>query len=154
MATGPRRLSSDDAPERIFVAGATGAIGRHLVPMLRDAGYIVCGATRSEEKAARLREARVEAVVVDVFDAQHRSAVLGARSLRGVLLRYGQLYGPGTGVEVPTGSAPLHVEQAALATLCALRSTATGIFNVTESTGYAALDRARTLLGWTPTAQA
>jgi nucleoside-diphosphate-sugar epimerase len=34
---------------RIFVAGATGAIGRRLVPILVNAGHSVVGMTRSQE---------------------------------------------------------------------------------------------------------
>ena len=54
---------------RVFVAGATGVIGRVLVPMLRDAGHDVVGMTRSEERAADLREQGVEPAVCDAFDA-------------------------------------------------------------------------------------
>jgi nucleoside-diphosphate-sugar epimerase len=53
---------------RVFVAGATGAIGRPLLPKLVAAGHEVTGMTRSEERAARVREAGAEAAVVDVFD--------------------------------------------------------------------------------------
>jgi 2-alkyl-3-oxoalkanoate reductase len=55
---------------RVFVAGATGAIGRPLVPKLLQAGHQVTGMTRSEESAARLRETGAEAVVCDVFDEE------------------------------------------------------------------------------------
>ena len=40
---------------RVFVAGAAGAIGRQLVPMLIEAGHEVTGTTRSAERAAWLR---------------------------------------------------------------------------------------------------
>jgi uncharacterized protein YbjT (DUF2867 family) len=50
---------------RIFLAGATGAIGRRLVPLLLDAGYYVVGTTRSTTKEDALRSAGVEPVVVD-----------------------------------------------------------------------------------------
>ncbi|MCC6585353.1 MAG: NAD(P)-dependent oxidoreductase [Bryobacterales bacterium] len=53
----------------IFVAGASGAIGRRLVPLLLENGWRVSGATRSPDKAAELKKAGVEPVVVDVFDA-------------------------------------------------------------------------------------
>lgn len=55
---------------RVFVAGATGAIGRRLVPKLLGAGHEATGMTRSEERAAALRDAGATAVVVDVFDEQ------------------------------------------------------------------------------------
>src|SRR4051812_11804667 len=53
---------------KVFVAGASGAIGRPLVPKLIAAGHEVTGMTRSEESAARLRDAGAEALVADVFD--------------------------------------------------------------------------------------
>jgi nucleoside-diphosphate-sugar epimerase len=54
---------------RIFLAGASGVIGRRLVPLLLTAGHSVVGTTRSAEKAAELKARGVEPVVVDVFDA-------------------------------------------------------------------------------------
>ena len=54
---------------KIFRAGATGAIGKRLVPLLVDAGHEVFGPTRSEKKAAGLQAAAVTPIVVDVFDA-------------------------------------------------------------------------------------
>jgi nucleoside-diphosphate-sugar epimerase len=55
---------------RVFVAGATGAIGRPLLPRLLAAGHEVTGMTRSEERAAAVRESGARAVVCDVFDEQ------------------------------------------------------------------------------------
>ena len=54
---------------RIFVAGATGAIGRLLVPRLVDAGHQVSAATRGAGRANALREQGATPVVLDVFDA-------------------------------------------------------------------------------------
>jgi nucleoside-diphosphate-sugar epimerase len=54
---------------RIFVAGATGALGAQLVPLLIAGGHDVAGMTRSAAKAARLRELGAEPVVCDVYDA-------------------------------------------------------------------------------------
>ena len=53
----------------IFLAGASGAIGRRLAPLLLENGWRVFGSTRSADKAAELKKAGVEPVVVDVFDA-------------------------------------------------------------------------------------
>jgi nucleoside-diphosphate-sugar epimerase len=55
--------------KRVFLAGATGAIGRRLAPLLVANGWQVVGATRSESKVPLLRALGVEPVVVDVFDA-------------------------------------------------------------------------------------
>jgi len=54
---------------RIFLAGATGAIGRPLVPLLLGAGHEVVGTTRSLAKAQALREIGVEPAVLDALDA-------------------------------------------------------------------------------------
>jgi nucleoside-diphosphate-sugar epimerase len=53
---------------RVFLAGATGAIGRRLVPMLLAEGHQVTGMTRSAEKAQQLRVAGAEPVVADALD--------------------------------------------------------------------------------------
>ncbi|HSK35923.1 MAG TPA: NAD(P)-dependent oxidoreductase [Actinomycetota bacterium] len=58
---------------RIFVAGATGALGRRLVPLLVGDGNQVTAMTRSPGKAAGLRAAGAEPVVADALD---RDAVL------------------------------------------------------------------------------
>ncbi len=53
---------------RIFLAGASGVIGRRLLPMLLAAGHEVTGSTRSVDKAAELKAAGIMPAVVDVFD--------------------------------------------------------------------------------------
>jgi nucleoside-diphosphate-sugar epimerase len=53
---------------RVFVAGASGAIGRPLVRRLVEAGHQVTGMTRRPERAQELEAAGAEAVVCDVFD--------------------------------------------------------------------------------------
>lgn len=197
---------------KVLVAGATGAIGAALTPLLIEAAYEVFGSTRRAERAKQLEVSGVVPVVVDVFDtnalrdalrfiARHsvihqltdlsagldparmaeavrnnarirdegtrnliaaaiaagsdrliaqsiawayrpgatpydetspldvdaegargisvRGAaalerqVLEAAPLNGTVLRYGQIYGPGTGADAPKGSSPLHVEAAA-----------------------------------------
>ena len=55
---------------RVFVAGASGAIGRPLVPKLVAAGHEVTGMTRSEARAEDDPRGRRDAAVVDVFDAE------------------------------------------------------------------------------------
>ena len=55
---------------KLFLAGATGVIGRRLVPLLLQRGWHVTGTTRSSEKAKALAAAGGEPVIVDVFDAR------------------------------------------------------------------------------------
>lgn len=54
---------------KIFLAGATGALGRRLTPLLVRAGHTVTGTTRSADKAELLRSLGAEPVVVDALDA-------------------------------------------------------------------------------------
>ncbi len=231
---------------RIFLAGATGVIGRRLAALLRDAGHPVTGTTRAASKADSLREIGVEPVVVDVFDAEaltraiaaakpeivihqltdlprgldpakmdeaiRRNARLrtdgtrnlvdaavaaGARRLiaqsiawayapgrephaesdpldvdaqglravsvggivaleravldaplDGIVLRYGHLYGPGTGTDAATGASPLHVDAAARAALLAVDRGARGIYNIAEPNPHVSCEKARLELGW------
>ena len=65
---------------RIFVAGAAGAIGRRLTPLLVLMGHDVTGTTRSAGKAGQIEAMCAKPVVVDVFDAAAlREAVVTAR---------------------------------------------------------------------------
>lgn len=65
---------------RIFVAGATGAVGIRLVPLLVSAGHAVVGLTRTPAKADAIRHAGAEPVVADGLDgAAIRQAVVGAK---------------------------------------------------------------------------
>ena len=60
---------------RILVAGAGGAVGRRLVPLLLAEGHEVAGTTRTTEGAERLRAAGIRPFVLDAFD---RDAVVSA----------------------------------------------------------------------------
>ena len=60
---------------RVFVTGATGALGQHLVPGLVAAGHEVTATTRTPGKAGQLRAAGATPAVVDGLD---RAAVLAA----------------------------------------------------------------------------
>lgn len=233
---------------RIFVAGATGAIGRRLTPILLDEGLEVAGTTRSPEKAAQLQHAGVRSFVVDVFDRvalgtavrdfapevvihqltdlpdnldpQHmsealernarmrrdgtrnlveaataagtrrliaqsiawayapdcgphaedhpldvtaigprattiggvvalESAVLNAPGMESLVLRYGQIYGPGTGAERPAAGRPaVHVDAAAQAAFLAIDKGRPGIYNVAEGGAGVTSEKAQRELGW------
>lgn len=231
---------------RIFLAGASGAIGQRLIPQLLAADHQVTGTTRNADKAAALRALGVEPVVVDVFDAETLSRAMlaakpdvvvhqltdlppgldpsrmgeaiernarirdeGTRNLvaaavasgvrrmvaqsiawayapgpephgetdpldggasgnrgisvggvialekavlnapfEGVVLRYGQLYGPGTGTDTAAGASPVHVDAAAYAALLALDKGPPGIFNVAEPNQAVSTQKAVEELGW------
>jgi nucleoside-diphosphate-sugar epimerase len=70
---------------KIFLAGAGGAIGRRLTPLLRAAGHQVAGTTRSADKANALRLLGAEPVVVDVFDAQALTRAVKAAAPQAII---------------------------------------------------------------------
>ena len=195
----------------IFVAGASGAIGKPLVALLVARGYEVFGTTRFPDKAQLLRQLGAQPVVVDVFDAAALAKALlaakpqivihqltdlppgldparmaeaaarnaririegtknlvaaalaaGARRLisqsiawepqgvsaqgvaslehqtlnspplEGIVLRYGRLYGPGTGRDEAPAELPCHVDVAARATVIAVEKGKPGIVRVLD----------------------
>jgi nucleoside-diphosphate-sugar epimerase len=230
---------------RLFVAGASGVIGRRLCPLLVADGWQVTDTTRSPEKASALRTMGVEPAIVDVFDAEAlRHVVAAARPaivihqltdlppgvdpakmaearirnarirdigtrnlvaaslaagvshmvaqsiafayapgpqpyteesplnlgapdaagvsargivalerhvlgapLEGVILRYGRLYGPGTGVDKPPAGGALHVDAAADAARRAV-TRGRGIYNIAEEDGTVSSRKAAAELGW------
>lgn len=229
----------------VFLAGASGAIGRRLCRLLVAEQYTVIGTTRSQAKAPMLRDLGIEPVVVDVFDAarlrdivcdaqpqfvvhqltdlppaldpaQMADAVVrnarlreyGTRNLvaaavaagvtrmvaqsiafvyapgplpyredaplldgsgsgtaravaslelqvlaaplTGIILRYGRLYGPGTGFDQPPNGSPLHVDDAADAARRALTRGPAGIYNIAEDDGTVSSAKAAAMLGWAP----
>ena len=235
----------DETRNRVFVAGASGVVGRRLCPLLVDDGWQVVGTTRSPEKAAALRAIGVEPVIVNVFDAELLRAVvrkarpavvihqltdlppgldpakmaearvrnarireIGTRNLiaaavaagtrrvvaqsiafayapgtlpcredaplnlddpafgltaravasleaqvlgaplEGIVLRYGRLYGPGTGFDRPPDGGPLHVDAAADAARRAVTRGTTGIYNLAEEDGTVSSDKAVDAFGW------
>jgi len=234
--------------ETVFVAGASGALGRRLIPLLVEQGYVVLGATRSAERAGRLTAAGAQAIIVDAFDAEglrqaivearpglvinqltsltglaknpgatrsanarlrregarnlmaaalqagtrrviaqsiawayapgeppytetrpldltargHRrttivdgvvpleQATLTTRGVEGVVLRYGQLYGPGAWNQFPEGPSPLHVDAAAHAAVLAITRGTPGVYNIVEDASDASNAKAVAELGWRP----
>src|SRR5689334_15198996 len=116
---------------RVFVTGATGALGRYLVPGLVAAGHEVTATTRTPGKVAQLREAGAEPSAVP----------------EGIVLRYGAFYGPGASdvllemlrkrqVPVVGGGTGVwsfvEVTDAAAATLAAVDRGAPGVYNVVD----------------------
>ncbi|MCH5488824.1 NAD-dependent epimerase/dehydratase family protein [Pseudomonas syringae] len=238
---------------KVFVAGASGVIGRALLKLSVAAGYSVYGATRRAEKVKDIEATGATAVVVDVYDAERlneelvriqpwavihqltdlprglspelmakavennarirtegtRNLVAAARAagatrliaqsiawayrpgdtpyletspldveaqgsrgisvggvaaleqqvlsepaLNGTVLRYGQLYGPDTGTDEPTGTSPVHVQDAARAVLLALQKEQSGIFNITQDSPTVSNEKAKRILGWSPSMEA
>jgi nucleoside-diphosphate-sugar epimerase len=65
---------------KIFIAGATGAIGRQLLPRLTREGHEVTAITRSQDRVEQIHAAGARPIVVDVFDRDNlKRAVIEAR---------------------------------------------------------------------------
>jgi nucleoside-diphosphate-sugar epimerase len=62
---------------RVFVAGATGAMGKQLVPRLVKAGHQVTGMTRTESKLEQLWEWGAEPVLADALDPEQVAEAVG-----------------------------------------------------------------------------
>jgi 2-alkyl-3-oxoalkanoate reductase len=73
--TSENTQQTDEVGMKVFVAGATGAMGKQLVPALLAAGHQVVAMTRSADKTAALAAAGAEPVVADGLD---RAAVTAA----------------------------------------------------------------------------
>ncbi|RUW83444.1 NAD(P)-dependent oxidoreductase, partial [Mesorhizobium sp. M1E.F.Ca.ET.063.01.1.1] len=67
--------------------------------------------------------------------------------MTGIVLRYGHLYGPGTGAETAADPA-VHVDAAAYAALLSIERGSQGAFNVAEPNGHITTDKAVHELGW------
>ena len=61
---------------RVFVAGASGVIGRPLLPALVAAGHEVTGMTRREDRRAEIEAAGATGVVCDAFDPERLTAIV------------------------------------------------------------------------------
>jgi nucleoside-diphosphate-sugar epimerase len=70
---------------KVFLAGATGAIGGRLVSQLVEAGHEVTAVTRSKEKLGELYDLGAEPVLCDVFDAGQLGSVV-ARAEPGAVI--------------------------------------------------------------------
>jgi nucleoside-diphosphate-sugar epimerase len=62
---------------KVFVAGATGAVGKQLVPLLVAKGHEVAGMTRTDAKADQLRSVGARPVVADALDADDVGRAVG-----------------------------------------------------------------------------
>jgi nucleoside-diphosphate-sugar epimerase len=110
---------------KVFLAGATGVIGRRLTVLLRQAGHEVVGTTRSESKAAALQALGAVPALVDVYDADKLKLAVYAVQPDAIihqLTDLPQLYDPKTLPAALEANARLRIEgtrnliEAALAT--------------------------------------
>jgi nucleoside-diphosphate-sugar epimerase len=69
-------------------------------------------------------------------------------NLVGIVLRFGRLYGPGTGFDYAAGPAPLAVSEAARVSLLAITRGKQGVYNIAEPDGLVDIAKASLDLGW------
>ena len=82
---------------KIFLAGAGGAIGRRLTPLLLAAGHRVAGSTRSRDRAKDIAAQGAEPILVDAFDVGALRRALQAAAPQAVIHQLTDLpYAPGT----------------------------------------------------------
>lgn len=79
--------------------------------------------------------------------AQLERRVLESPPLAGVVLRYGRLYGPGSGSEVAAAPS-VHIDAAAWATVLAVERAEPGIYNIADPGPQLDTGKAQTKLDW------
>lgn len=79
---------------KIFIAGASGAIGSHLVPQLVARGHEVVGTTRSGAKTGALRALGAEPVIVDALDPDSVADVVAKAEPEAIVHQLTALSGP------------------------------------------------------------
>jgi nucleoside-diphosphate-sugar epimerase len=65
-----------------------------------------------------------------------------------MVLRYGRLYGPGSGADAPLSPPALHVDAAASAALLAIDHGERGVFNIADPSDELSTSKATAALGW------
>jgi 2-alkyl-3-oxoalkanoate reductase len=83
---------------KVFFAGASGVIGKQLVPLLKEAGHEVVGTTTSQEKVKALRALGAHPVVLDVLDAEAVGRAVSEAEPEVVLHQATALTGVGKGL--------------------------------------------------------
>ena len=134
---------------RNLVRAAIAAGARRLVAQSIAWAYAPGTEPHAEDDPLDVEASGMRAVSVGGIVALE-ALVLDSPPIEGIVLRYGHIYGPGTGADAPAGAAPLHVDAAAWAALLAIDRGAPGVYNIAEPNAYAATERARIGLSWRP----
>jgi nucleoside-diphosphate-sugar epimerase len=158
----PRQLTGDRSAEtlarnarvrsegaRNLVAAALRAGARRLIAQSIAWAYVAGRQPYFEDDPLDIRAEGTRAITVRGV-AELERLTTGSLPLEGVVLRYGQLYGPNTGRDERAGSAPVHVDAAAHAAALAIDRDCSGMLNIAEDTGFVSVAKARRELGWDP----
>ena len=137
-----RQAGTANLVAAMVAAGIEHIVAQSIAWFYRPGPEPYCEEAPLDVHASGLLGVSVEGVV-----ALERS-VLETPGVRGCVLRYGQLYGPGTGSDDVAAEVPLHVEAAAWASVLALEQRATGVYNVADPNRHVSSDKVRSELGW------
>ena len=129
-----------------LVEAALGAGVRRLVAQSIAWMYAPGKEPHSEDDLLDIDARGTRAITVAGVTTLER-LTLSSPPIDGVVLRYGHLYGPGTGTN--TADAPaLHVDAAAWAAVLAIEKACHGIYNIAEPSGFLSTEKARRELGF------
>jgi len=142
------RLRRDGTANLVRAARAAGA--RRLIAQSVAWAYAPKVPPYSESDPLDSQATGLRAVTVVDGILPLEDMVLGQPDLEGVILRYGELYGPGTWRLNPEGLSPVHVDAAALAASLAVTRGSPGVYNISEPGGSVTITKAITELGWNP----
>jgi nucleoside-diphosphate-sugar epimerase len=131
---------------RNLVAAAVGAGARRLVA--QSLGFIYADGPLPHREEAPMLPDDHPAYGETARAVRSLEAQVLAAPLEGVVLRYGLLYGPGTGFDTPIAPGSVHVEAAARAAELAMTRGAPGVYNVAEANPSVSSEKAIWVLGW------
>ena len=134
---------------RNLVSAATAAHAKHFVAQSIAFAYAPGAMPYDEAAPLNVASADEAAALTARAVASLEQQVLDGPFIA-TILRYGRLYGPGTGFETPQGGGPVHVDAAADAARRAIRLERPGVFNVAEEDGTVCGASARAALDWNP----
>ena len=134
---------------RNLVAAARKAHARRLIAQSIAWAYAPGRRPYLEDAPLDLNAEGDRLVSVEGVYSLERQA-LALSPMKGVVLRYGRLYGPGSGADAPPNPPSVHVDAAAYAAFLAIDRGEPGIFNIADPDGEVSSDKARAELGWRP----
>jgi nucleoside-diphosphate-sugar epimerase len=136
-----------DEGTRNLVAAARNAGARRLIAQSIAWAYAPGPRPYGEDHPLDLNAEGDRLVSVRGVESLERQT-LQASPLEGVVLRYGRLYGPGSGADAPPGPPSVHVDAAAYAALLAIGRGEPGAFNIADPNDEVSVDKATAALGW------
>jgi nucleoside-diphosphate-sugar epimerase len=132
-----------------LIAGALASGAERVIAQSIAWGYAARPEPHAEADPLDIHAAGVRAISVGGVVALENQ-VTNSPPLEGAVLRFGRLYGPGTGVDRPQSHPTVHADAAAHASLLAIERARSGIFNIADDNTVVSTEKARSVLGWTP----